>query len=136
MGRWLRDDIKKIKLTRKTFEIITVLIIAILGLSIFFIPFKSQGRLTYDNGKLIYRGELINYRMNGKGKLTYSNGDSYQGYFQNGLFNGYGTFTASKGWSYSGYFKKGQPNGKGKLTTVDGKVYQGNFKQGIYQKWE
>ncbi|MDY4761427.1 hypothetical protein [Streptococcus thoraltensis] len=130
----LIEDIKKIKLTRATIELLTVAFIIILSLSVFLIPLKHKGTLTYDNHKITYNGDVANNRMNGQGKLTYDNGDTYQGQFKNGVFNGQGTYTAAKGWSYSGEFKKGQADGQGALKTNSGKTYKGEFKQGIYQK--
>lgn len=130
----LIEDIKKIKLTRATIELLTVAFIIILGLSAFLIPLKHKGTLTYDHQKITYKGEVANNRMNGQGKLTYENGDTYQGQFKNGVFDGQGTYTAAKGWSYSGEFKKGQADGQGVLKTKDNKTYKGEFKQGIYKK--
>ncbi|TWT14501.1 hypothetical protein [Streptococcus sp. sy010] len=125
---------KKQKISRGMLEILACLIILILGAATFFIPIKSQAALTYDEGRLIYSGQVINSRFNGQGKLTYDNGDVYEGQFVNGVFNGQGKFVASTGWSYEGMFKAGQPEGQGVLTTKDKKVYKGTFKQGIYQK--
>ncbi|WP_438834847.1 hypothetical protein [Streptococcus pluranimalium] len=130
----LIEDIKKIKLTRTTIELLSVAFIIILGLSAFLIPLKHKGTLTYDNHKITYNGEVANNRMNGQGKLTYDNGDVYQGQFKNGVFDGQGTYKAAKGWSYSGEFKKGQADGQGVLKTKDNKTYKGEFKQGIYKK--
>lgn len=127
-------DIKKIKWTRSTIELITVAVIIILGLSVFTIGTKHEGTLTYDNGNITYKGTIAHHRMNGQGTLTYTNGDTYEGQFRNGVFDGQGTYTSKKGWSYTGEFKKGQPDGQGTLKTVDDKTYNGEFKQGIYQK--
>lgn len=130
----LIEDIKKIKLTRATIELLTVAFMIILGLSVFLIPLKQKGTLTYDHHKITYQGDVANNRMNGQGKLTYANGDTYSGQFKNGLFSGKGTYKAAKGWSYTGEFKKGQAEGRGTLKTNTGKTYKGQFKQGIYQK--
>ncbi|CAM2961066.1 signal peptide [Streptococcus acidominimus] len=130
----LIEDIKKIKLRRGTVELLTVVIIIILGMSVFMIPIKREGTLSYDNGSITYSGKIANNRMNGQGKLTYKNGDTYEGSFKNGVFSGQGTYTSEKGWTYIGEFKKGQPDGQGTLKTTNGKTYKGKFKQGIYQK--
>lgn len=130
----LIETIKTIKWTRRRLERLTVAFIMVLGLSVFLIPLKHKGTLTYDNGQITYHGEVANNRMNGQGKLTYANGDTYQGQFKNGTFDGQGTYKAAKGWSYTGDFKKGQADGQGVLKTVSGKTYKGEFKQGIYQK--
>ncbi|MGT2609912.1 hypothetical protein [Streptococcus zalophi] len=128
------DTIKKLTFSRGKIELITVFIILILGMSVFLIPLKTKTALTYDKGKIHYTGYVVNYRMNGKGKLTFENGDVYEGNFVNGVFNGKGVFTSNIGWSYEGDFKDGQADGQGKLIAKDKKVYEGTFKQGIYQK--
>lgn len=132
MGVW--TWLKGLNWSRKRLEIVTVLLIVVFGATTFLVPLKSKTSLTYDGGKISYTGYVANYRMNGQGKLTFENGDVYEGDFVNGVFNGQGTFTAKTGWSYVGQFKNGQVDGQGKLTAKDKKVYQGTFKQGIYQK--
>lgn len=128
------EKVKSIKWSRSLLEMITFLVILVLGATVLLVPLKSQSVLTYDNGKIIYTGEVVNNRMNGQGKLTFANGDTYEGQFKNGVFSGQGVFLAQTGWSYEGEFKKGQPDGQGKLIAKDKKVYEGQFKQGIYQK--
>ncbi|MGT2772390.1 hypothetical protein [Streptococcus marimammalium] len=128
------DTLKKMTFSREKIELITVFIILILGMSVFLIPLKTKTVLTYNDGKIHYTGYVVNYRMNGKGKLTFENGDVYEGNFVNGMFNGKGIFISNIGWSYEGDFKDGQADGQGKLIAKDKKVYEGTFKQGIYQK--
>ena len=93
----------------------------------------GQGVLTLDKGAIHYDGSLGRGKMNGKGTVTFKNGDTYTGNFVNGSFSGYGKFKAKDGWTYEGYFVNGQPEGKGTLTTEANVVYKGTFKQGIYQ---
>lgn len=128
------NKMKKIQITREKLELLAVIVILVCGLSVFSIKFGSQSTLTYENGKIRYTGYVLNHRMNGHGKLTYPNGDVYEGNFVNGVFNGRGSFKSSMGWSYVGEFKKGQADGQGKLIAKDKKIYKGKFKQGIYQK--
>lgn len=90
--------------------------------------------MTLDHGKLVYKGEVRDSRLNGMGELTYDNGDSYKGQFTHGVFSGRGTFSSAQGWQYEGEFQKGQAHGQGKLTLEDGRVFEGKFKQGMYQK--
>ncbi len=128
------NKMKKIQITREKLELLAVIVILVCGLSVFSIKFGSQSTLTYENGKIRYTGYVLNHRMNGHGKLTYPNGDVYEGNFVNGVFSGRGSFKSSMGWSYVGEFKKGQADGQGKLIAKDKKIYKGKFKQGIYQK--
>ena len=123
----------KIYLTRRNLELFTVTIMIISALSVFTSIIPSQGVLKLDDGKIIYNGSLVRGKMNGKGAVTFSNGDKYEGNFRNGAFDGEGTFTAASGWNYKGNFVNGQADGKGKLTTQTNVVYEGIFKQGIYQ---
>lgn len=130
----MKEKMREFKLTRTQIELSIVGILVLLGLTAFTVPLKSQGTLTYQNGKITYTGTVVNHRMNGQGKLVFENGDTYEGQFDNGVFTGQGTFTSHQGWNYVGHFAKGQADGQGKLTTKAGKVFEGTFKQGIYQK--
>ncbi len=94
---------------------------------------NSKEVLTLDNGKIKYEGYVVASKMNGQGKLTFENGDAYEGEFSNGIFNGKGTYKSAQGWTYTGQFKNGYADGKGKLTTEGQATYEGTFKQGIYQ---
>lgn len=119
---------------RTKLELLSGLVILVFCWSVFLLTGRYQTTLTYNNGQLVYEGQVKNHRMTGKGKLTYPNGDTYDGEFVNGVFNGKGLFTSSQGWTYEGEFQSGQPHGEGTLTAADKTVYQGQFKQGIYQK--
>ncbi|MBA2795240.1 hypothetical protein [Streptococcus porcinus] len=130
----LKTFVQGLSITRAKLEIITVIILVVCGLSVFALHHRTKVVLTYDHGRIKYTGYVLNHRMNGKGKLTYGNGDIYSGEFRDGQFSGLGTYKASSGWSYSGRFKNGQADGKGILKAKNGKVYEGTFKQGIYQK--
>ncbi|MDW8742679.1 hypothetical protein Q7W37_06480 [Streptococcus suis] len=120
-------------LTRQNIERLTLLFILICLISVFIGRIPSQRTLTLDDGKIKYSGTVLANKIDGKGKLTFENGDTYEGQFKNGSFNGQGTFTSKDGWSYSGRFVNGLADGKGKLTTKAKSVYEGTFKQGIYQ---
>ncbi|MFI3634615.1 hypothetical protein [Streptococcus parauberis] len=130
----IKQFFKRFNITRAQIEIFSVIILLVLGLSVFMINHKSKTALTYDQGDIKYTGYVINHRMNGQGTLVYANGDKYEGDFKQGVFEGQGTFTSRTGWSYKGDFKKGQADGKGTLKAKNNKVYKGTFKQGIFQK--
>ena len=120
-------------ITRPQFEIASMAFILICALSVFTSRIPNQEVLELDQGKLHYTGSVVSKKMNGQGKLTFENGDVYEGQFQNGLFQGQGTYKSAKGWVYVGQFKQGYANGQGKLTTEGQVSYEGTFKQGIYQ---
>lgn len=123
-----------LKNKRTAGEIATVAVVLVLGLSVLGLGERSKGNLTYNEGELVYVGDVKHHRMDGYGRLEYANGDVYEGEFVRGVFNGQGTFTSSTGWTYEGEFKNGQADGEGKLIAKDKQIYQGTFKQGIYQK--
>ncbi|HFI0119767.1 TPA: hypothetical protein ACGO0I_000272 [Streptococcus suis] len=119
--------------SRRKIEILSLFLVLVCALSVFTGRIGNKQALTLDNGKLQYNGYVVASKMNGQGKLTFENGDSYQGQFKNGIFHGKGTYTSASGWTYTGEFKNGYADGQGKLTTEGKAVYEGRFKQGIYQ---
>ncbi|HFI0633488.1 TPA: hypothetical protein ACGO4G_002096 [Streptococcus suis] len=119
--------------SRQKIEILSLFLVLVCTLSVFTGRIGNKQALTLDNGKLQYNGYVVASKMNGQGKLTFENGDSYQGQFKNGIFHGKGTYTSASGWTYVGEFKNGYADGQGKLTTEGKAVYEGRFKQGIYQ---
>lgn len=120
-------------LSRPRLELLCLLFIVICTLSVFTSRIPTKQALTLDNGKINYNGYVVANKMSGFGKLTFENGDKYEGNFKNGIFNGQGTFTSASGWVYEGQFKNGLAHGQGKLTTETQVVYQGKFEQGMYQ---
>ena len=48
------------------------------------------------NGRIKYRGEVINDRFDGWGEAYYTNGDIFTGYWAEGKKDGYGEFKMSK----------------------------------------
>lgn len=120
-------------LTRPRIEFFSVLVILFCALSVFTGRIGTKEAMTLDEGRLQYNGNVVASKMNGQGKLTFENGDVYEGQFKNGIFNGNGTYKSASGWVYTGQFKNGYADGKGKLTTEGQATYEGTFKQGIYQ---
>lgn len=64
---------------------------------------------------------------NGKGKVVYPNGDTYEGDFVNNIPDGFGTFTEINGNVYAGQMSKSEFQGKGKFFWKSGSVYEGDF---------
>ena len=124
----------------------------------------GQGELTlFQNNKAyyIFEGALLRGRIKGMGTLTWlTDGDTYEGHFQNGLLNGFGHFYDDDGDHYEGYYENGlrsgkgtywyvpespifkyagewkadKENGKGTLFYRDGKRVSGSFKEGFLVK--
>ena len=89
----------------------------------------------YYNGKLIFEGEYLNGKRNGKGKEYYNNGKLiFEGEYLNGKRNGKG-----KEYNYNGNlifeseYLNGERNGKGKEYNNNELIFEGEFLNG--QKW-
>lgn len=91
-------------------------------------PLLPADAVLPDGGR--YRGEVVDGRLQGEGRLDYANGAYYQGQFKDGLFEGPGTWQGAGGERYTGQFHLGLFHGQGELIYADGTRYQGGFKQG------
>lgn len=65
-----------------------------------------------------------------EGKITWKDGSSYEGFFENDKFSGHGKYNWGNKRQYEGEWKDGKMNGKGKLTYLDGSYYEGEFING------
>lgn len=76
----------------------------------------------------IYVGELnADGRVEGWGRLRWTNGDVYEGEFLDGLMHGQGTFTSGVAGAYRGGFVRGYREGRGTMIYPDGTGYEGDF---------
>ena len=71
-------------------------------------------------------GMWKNDKFSGWGRESRSNGDVFEGRYENGLLNGKGIFLNSKRCKYVGDFRNTRRWGKGELTT-DKFIYEGDF---------
>ena len=98
-----------------------------------------------------YEGEKIDDKRSGKGKMSYSNGSFYEGYWRNDFKDGDGVYYNSSGHEiYRGIWKNNQYNEKGRLYNQNIKdlkeefnyldfdniddfwiFYEGDFKDGV-----
>lgn len=82
--------------------------------------------------KFTYEGNFDNDNFNGRGVLTYLNGEYYDGEFKNGEFHGTGKYTYPlTNEVYEGNFENGKRNGHGKLTRNGRLIYEGNYKDNL-----
>jgi len=89
--------------------------------------FAFSPSLNFANGAT-YIGDLDSHgQLAGQGRMTWTNGDSYDGAFSEGLFNGKGKFISENSGIYSGEFVNGYMEGQGVLTYADGAHYAGEF---------
>lgn len=91
---------------------------------------QGQGRIDYPNGSL-YRGGFKDGQWHAQGSWQGANGDRYEGEFRQGLFEGQGRFSYATGGVYEGQFRGGSINGEGRYTEA-GLSYEGNFRDGLY----
>ena len=87
-----------------------------------------------------YDGEFVDGKREGRGVLTYSNGDNYNGEWMNNLFHGSGIFitkefntglAAHRGQRYEGAYDYGQKHGYGLFHAGDGGIYDGFFEDNL-----
>lgn len=89
----------------------------------------GQGKFTMAGDIII--GRFVNGKLNGKGKITFSNGDSYMGGFHSDSKHGYGVYRSNKGKNaFKGNYRYGKRHGKGQLIFDDGEVITGNWAGG------
>jgi hypothetical protein len=91
-------------------------------------PLLPPDAVLPDGGR--YRGEVIDGRLLGEGRIDYANGTYYQGRFKDGLLEGPGEWHGANGERYKGEFHLGLFEGQGEFVYGDGTRYQGGFKQG------
>lgn len=126
-------------------------------------PYNGKGKchMTENNGKnnISYEGELVDGKLNGKGRIYFDGKLTREGDFVNGSLNGNGTayignnrcsgeFKDGKPWNavgyyplvtnpglrYDGFWENGLPNGKGKVEATVGGVkvsIEGEFSNGL-----
>lgn len=78
-----------------------------------------------------YEGEerTSDGKRHGKGKITFKDGNYYEGDFKDDLFDGRGTLIMKReGSKYVGSFSRGKRNGHGTEVFGDGSSYCGEFK--------
>ena len=89
----------------------------------------AKMNITYPDGST-YVGDWQNNKMHGSGILI-SKDFKYEGEFKYGKATGIGKAIYKNGSNYEGLFQNGKINGKGKLIYFNGDVYEGEFKDGL-----
>mmetsp|Transcript_5296 Transcript_5296/g.4490 ORF Transcript_5296/g.4490 Transcript_5296/m.4490 type:complete len:146 (+) Transcript_5296:52-489(+) len=78
---------------------------------------------------VIYVGE-INTKdgvRDGKGKITFADGSTYEGFFKESRPNGKGRFTNADGDVYEGDWVEGKCHGHGNFYSASGGIYSGEW---------
>ncbi len=91
-------------------------------------PFTPADATLPDGGR--YRGEIVNGRLQGEGRIDYPNGSHYVGEFKDGQWHGQGIWQGANGDRYEGEFKQGLFDGRGRFSYAAGGVYEGRFQRG------
>lgn len=87
----------------------------------------------FANGSFYKGGFDKQGQLSGFGKLTWSNGDQYEGQFFAGLFQGTGKFISAGVSIYEGEFNQGYMSGKGLLVYENGVRYEGELKNNNFE---
>lgn len=80
----------------------------------------------YPNGDY-YEGEMKKGVPHGFGKMTYVNGNTYEGAWKDGKY-GFGKMTYANGNTYSGEWKDNMKHGIGKMRYFNGDIYEGEWR--------
>ena len=91
---------------------------------------SGSGRVTWSNGDR-FDGSMVNGVKQGQGEFVWANGQHYKGNWARDLPNGGGALHFANGNDYVGQLQDGVPYGKGALRYADGGRYQGSFSNGL-----
>lgn len=89
----------------------------------------GQGKVTWANGD-VYQGELLQSRRHGQGEFTWANGQRYRGTWVSDVPQGKGSLKFASGNQYDGDVAQGLPHGTGRMVYASGDSFQGRFLQG------
>lgn len=87
---------------------------------------NGYGKFRYRSGA-IYEGDFRQGKSNGKGILTFTNGNKYLGDWQDSHRQGQGKLLFREGHTYVGGFVKSKMRGKGIMRYVNGDSYDGDW---------
>lgn len=73
----------------------------------------------------------VSRTYSGEGKVTWANGDAYEGELVRGAREGHGMFVWVDGQRYEGDWRDDQPSGHGRLDFVNGDRYEGEVARGM-----
>ena len=110
-------------------NIYLIIVRCLMLINLFLISCSSAPELTYEGEK----NQEGNY--DGKGLISISNGQKWEGQFKDGLPYGQATITFPDGTKYSGEYKNGIPEGEIRIIFPDGTKYTGEYKNGMATYW-
>lgn len=78
-----------------------------------------------------YKGNWVDDRMEGIGKMEWVDGQRYEGEYLNDLRHGKGTMTFVNGDNYTGQWRNGKAHGSGFYQWRSGEIYEGQWHDGV-----
>lgn len=97
----------------------------------------GRGKMTFSEGST-YEGDYVDGKMEGEGRLIFSSGLIYTGQVKNNAFNGQGEIIFEDGLIYTGEIKDNNPHGDGKMTYPNGRILTGKWHKNkivVQAKW-
>lgn len=90
---------------------------------------SGKGKISWSNGNQ-FEGTLVQGSKEGKGRFVWNSGQRYSGDWAHDAPNGRGTFLFPDGSRYDGDVKDGLPHGQGTTRFKNGVVYTGSWARG------
>ena len=85
------------------------------------------------DGTILYEGDFVNGRFEGKGRYNYPNGRFFIGEYKKGLRNGKGIIYYPDGKvNFESNYVDDKREGEGKFVLEDGSYYIGNWENGLF----
>lgn len=91
--------------------------------------YSGQGRVTWANGD-VYEGLMVRGQRHGQGRFTWHSGQQYEGEWVQGSPQGRGRMKFANGNDYEGEIADGEPHGQGRMLFATGDRYSGRFERG------
>ena len=91
---------------------------------------SGQVQVKLDNGD-VFEGQMLDGKRNGKGRMVWANGQSYDGDWRDNVAVGEGALVFVNGDRYQGEVQDGMPHGRGKMQFSNDGTFEGQFNRGI-----
>lgn len=92
--------------------------------------YSGTGRITWGNGD-VFEGTFVKGKRHGKGLFIWANGQQHDGDWINDVPTGYAKVLYANGNRYEGMVRDGIPQGKGRMHYASGDTYEGEFDKGV-----
>ncbi len=92
--------------------------------------YSGEGKVSWANGD-IYEGMLVSGTREGRGRFDWANGQRYEGEWQADKPHGRGVMRFANGDVFDGEFVSGETRGTGAMTYASGDRYEGEVAAGV-----